>query len=153
MGSVPTVTITVTGAGAMSGAPLSKEERIEALHMYYVQAVKGDQRKQWILFPPAYADLGAEGGDPTGQALLLNRTQEFPGNRSKWFRQTIAPKDPNNGLSTALTQHEADGWVISGHTVVPLEHDDYVNVWTGETPHKAIRAIDRAIRPLGLQTK
>lgn len=147
----PTVTITVSGSG--STATVSDDTPASALHMLYVQAVKGDQRKQWVVFPPAIAALGVPENrvPPTTQNLLLSRVQEFKGNRSKWFHNRI-----NTGqtyLTEQMKHFEADGWALGGVVVVPLETDDYVSAWEGNTPHKAMRAIDRALKPLGISVK
>lgn len=145
----PTVTITVTGTDA---GPVDPAEAEKGLHMMYVQAVKGDKRQQWVVFPPAVKELGVpEDKIPAGApSLLLHRTQEFPGNRSKWFH--FKQNAPSH-LTEQMKSFEADGWVLSEGIVVTLEKDDYLAVWEGKTPHKALRAVDRAITPFGLTVK
>lgn len=120
------------------------------LHMLYVQAVKDETRVQFVVFPPAREALGAAShkGDPL---LLLKRTQERVGNRSKWFHSQI--HDKAQVLQTELAGLEASGYLLGAPVAVPLEKDDYVSAWNGNTPHKALRAVDRALRPLGFSVK
>jgi hypothetical protein len=120
------------------------------LHMLYVQAVKGDERRQFVLFPHARKELGVtpEGSDPL---LLLKRTQDFPGNRSKWFHHKLY--DKGQALHTELASLETQGFTLGAALAVPLETDDYQKAWSGDTPHKALRAVDRALRPLGITLK
>lgn len=151
MSSFPTVTITVNGGAAESTD--SPEVLEQALHMVYVQAVKGDQRKQWVVFPPALKALGVpEDKAPAAQqCLMLSRLQEFKGNRSKWFHFKLNPGQ--TALTQELKDFENSGWTVGGMVVVPLEKDDYLEAWNGDTPHKAMRAIGRALAPLGITVK
>lgn len=138
--ATPTVTITVAGAPVTATTtPLGDAETLrEGLHMLYAQVVKGDERRQWIVFPPANNVLGTKGNAP-GILLMLARHQQHAGNRSKWFESKVYA----NSLAQELTRYESDGWTIGGIVTVPLELDDYLAVWEGTTPHKAIRAVNR----------
>lgn len=152
--STPTVTITVAGSPVTSTAPSDPATLEASLHMLYVQAVKGEERKQWVIFPPAVEALGIDSAHiKTGSPVLqLARHQTFKGNRAKWFHTKVYPNTP--GLTEDLTVAAADGWVVSGLTVIPLEKDDYQEVWAGETPHKALRAVGRYIeKSYGLSIK
>lgn len=144
MTTVPTVTITVGGVPVGAAAPAAPaEDAALHLHMTYVQAVRGDQRYQYVVFPPAIEALGApKVGEPT--LLFLRRKQEFKNNRSKWFHNRFS-KRQNTTLPNELKNLEEQGWLIGGVVVVPLEVDDYLEAWRGETPHKALRAINRAL--------
>ena len=51
-----------------------------------------------------------------------------------------------NGMKNEFQVAVSSGMEISGVTVIPLELDDYREVWTGVTPTKALRAVDRAIQ-------
>lgn len=145
--STPTVTITLTGPAVSA----DEVEAMEAgLHMAYVQAVKGEVRHQWIVFPPASKTLGVE-KDSTS-ILWLERVQSFQGNRSKWFRKTAAVTQ-SAALTPVLNSLAQDGFTVGAAIAVPLEVDDYREVWNGETPHKAIRAVDRALRPYKITVK
>lgn len=149
--ATPTVTIKVPG-GAPTAPTVAQPEA--GLYMLYVQAVKGNERRQWVIFPPANTALGipetlVKHGNPV---LMLSRTQTFKGNRAKWFHHKVYPNAP--GLTEELTASSGDGWTVGGLTVVPLELDDYQAVWQGDTPHKAMRAIDRTIQKAhGLSVK
>lgn len=138
-GGIPTVTITVTGT---TPDPATAEDAERGLHMLYMQARKGDERHQWVVFPPAVTTLNVEGqnGNPI---LVLHRVQEFKGNRSKWFHH----KHLHHGeVARTLTQRQEEGYILSEPLVVPLEVDDYTKTWAGETSHKALRAVDRTIQ-------
>jgi hypothetical protein len=139
----PHVTITVTGASATSGS-VDKDTLIKSLYMTYMQSVDGDRRHQWIVFPPAVEALGVDAQKVSGSAgriKVLHRTQEFEGNRSKWFHQ-----DRDSAfLLEAIETCRKGGQKVSGPVLVQLELDDYLSVWEGSTPHKAIRAVDREI--------
>lgn len=150
MSGTPTVTITVPPTG---GVP-TRSQLEQGLHMLYVQAVKGDERKQWVIFPPAVEQLDIpadkiSNGDPV---LMLSRHQTFKGNRAKWFHHKVYATSP--GLTEELVAASGDGWIVGGLTVVPLELDDYQAAWSGDTPHKAMRAIGRHIEKAhGLSVK
>jgi hypothetical protein len=143
--STPTVTITIAGHPATSMALPDADTLAESLHMLYVQAVKGEQRQQWVIFPPALTELGIPADQVKAEkpVLQLHRLQTFKGNRAKWFHTKVYPATP--GLPQELAAAVNDGWVVSGVTVIPLESDDYKAAWSGDTPHKALRAVDRAI--------
>lgn len=123
-----------------------------ALHMLYVQAVKDDRRVQWVVFPPAIAALSLPNGVTANPntVLVLNRTQEFAGNRSKWFHKHVSSYP---ALAQDLTKHGEQGYAVSEPLVTPLETDDYQTAWSGDTPHKALRAVDRTLKPFGLSVK
>lgn len=149
--STPTVTITVTSAEPVEA---DADELLSGLYMLYVQGVKGDERVQFVLFPPARKVLGVPedkvtAGDPM---LLLKRKQEFAGNRSKWFHYKVHDA-PKQALQSDLAHLESSGFALSTPIAVPLEQDDYLTAWNGDTPHKAMRAIGRALRPLGISLK
>lgn len=134
--ATPTVTITVAGSPV---APVVSDSVLEShLHMVYAQAVKGDERRQWVVFPPQVAALGCAGDNP-GIVLILSRHQTFAGNRSKWFQS----KSYVGTLAEQLTTYAAQGWTTGGVVAVPLEKDDYLSAWGGDTPHKAMRAVSR----------
>lgn len=137
--ATPTVTITVAGAPVAStptGGPVDEK----ALHMCYAQAVKGDERRQWVVFPPEVTALGRT-QDKTDIVLILARHQEFAGNRTKWFRST----NYVGALAETLAQYAGQGWTVGGIVAVPLEQDDYNTAWNGDTPHKALRAVNRQL--------
>lgn len=152
--SIPTVTITVTGS-----APSTEDAETLAsgLHVLYVQATKFStsrgsmKRRQFILFPHANPTLGVEptAGNPL---LLLKRTQDFEGNRSKWFHHKVY-EAPSQALQSELADLAKRGYELAAPLAVPLEQDDYVAAWNGETPHKAMRAVDRALASIGLSIK
>lgn len=145
--SIPTVTITVTG---QTPEPADAEDAERGLHMLYMQAVKGDQRHQWVLFPPPVStlDVQGSGGNPV---LVLSRFQECKGNRSKWFHHKYPV---HSEMAAELTKREVEGYILCEPVVVPLEVDDYQMAWKSKTPHKALRAVDRAIQAaLGVTLK
>lgn len=158
--TAPTVAVSVGGSVVTPGVatpvtPVASGEVPEsALHMLYVQAVQGDIRYQWVVFPPAVAALGvAENRVSNGSPLaMLHRVQRTVGNRSKWFRHSIY--DVDNHFVNSLKKHAEDGFVLGGVVAVPLELDDYLTLWNeGKTPTKALRAVDRQLRPLGITVK
>lgn len=141
--SAPHVTITVTEDPSEQVDPLVAEQN---LYMMYVQAtVPGaETRFQWVVFPPAITELGVDAQEVAksgGRVKVLARTQDFPGNRSKWFHEVRENNFLVQTLATALGQ----GQTVLGPVLVPLELDDYLSVWQGDTSHKALRAIDRTI--------
>lgn len=141
--SAPHVTIRVKGSPATGDISVATLE--DSLHMFYLQAVDGEKRYQWIVFPPAVGALGVSDQEVTasaGRVKVLHRVQEFEGNRSKWFHSV---KD-DTFLLEALKSSQNKGHAVSKPVVVKLELDDYQAAWQGETPHKAIRAVDRAIK-------
>lgn len=138
--ATPTVTITVSGS-PVTVTPLEDKDTLrEGLHMVYAQAVKGDERRQWIVFPPPTEVLGAGSTEP-GVLLMLARHQEFKGNRTKWFESKVTKAT----LGQELARFAGDGWTPGCVVAVPLELDDYLAVWQGTTPHKAIRAVNRQL--------
>lgn len=141
--ATPTVTITVGGVPVGASSAIAAADAEDALYMTYVQAAKDGKRYQFVLFPNAISALGA----PTLSVptmLFLRRKQERPGNRSKWFhhRMQVAHKTQ---LLSELDKLAERGYELGGLVVVPLEKDDYQSVWNGQTPHKALRAVDRAL--------
>lgn len=143
MAAIPTVTIKVGGVpvtptSGVTGFNVLTEDN---LFMLYVQAHKDSRRNQYIVFPPAVEELAHK---TDTMCLLLRRTQAFPGNRSKWFTHRIPA-----GQLPAWILDSGDEWNYDVAIVVSLEQDDYRMVWEGKTPHKAIRAIDRALRTQG----
>jgi len=143
MAGIPTVTIKVGGIPVTpaSGVTRLSTPTEDHLFMLYVQASKGPRRNQYIVFPPAIEAL-TDKADPS--CLMLRRSQAFAGNRSKWFTHRIPA-----GQLPAWILDSGDEWNYDVAIVVSLEQDDYRMVWEGKTPHKAIRAIDRALRTQG----
>ena len=141
MAGSPTITIKVGGVPITPASGVTEPSTLteDGLFMLYVQACKDNARNQFIVFPPAVQSL-AHKTDPA--CLLLRRTQSFPGNRSKWFTHRV----PSPAQLAARVMDSGEGWEYDVSVVVPLEADDYRMVWEGKTPHKAIRAIDRALR-------
>lgn len=152
----PTVTITVGGVpvSAMTKTPFEGDvaELDGALHMMYVQATQGDRRVQWVVFPPAVSALSLPNGITANPntVLVLNRTQEFEGNRSKWFHKYV---NSYAAFAQDLTKFGEQGYALIEPVVTPLETDDYQSVWSGNTPHKALRAVGRTLAPLGISVK
>lgn len=144
MTAIPKVSIKIKGS-ADPEAEIKVSE--ESLFMTYFQCTKGDRRRQWIVIPPGVSALDTQ--DSTGRFRILGRTQEFVGNRSKWFHS----QGDAFSILTAISNLDKDGWTFHSPIVVKLEVDDYRKMWTGETSHKAIRAINRAIAPYGLSIK
>lgn len=144
MTAIPKVSIKIKGS-ADPGEETKVSE--ESLFMTYFQCTKGDRRRQWIVIPPGVSALDTQ--DSAGQFRILSRTQEFVGNRSKWFH------NQGDALSivTSISNRGKEGWTFHSPIVVKLEVDDYRKMWSGETSHKAIRAVDRAIAPYGLSIK
>lgn len=147
MTATPTVTIKVGGVPVSvattdvpDGATLSEDN----LFMTYVQATKGEERQQWIVFPPAVEGFGLPATEVgKDRILVLSRTQKFVGNRSKWF--SGYSYEPYTSITTDLAKFAARGYELGGVVIAPLEADDYRSVYSKTTSHKAIRAIDRAL--------
>lgn len=137
--ATPTVTITVAGH-AVSGMAVTEEVSEKHLYMCYAQVVKGDERRQWVVFPPQVEALGAD-KDVPDEVLILNRHQEFKGNRTKWFHS----HNYAGALAETLGNYANQGWTLGGIVAVPLERDDYLAAWNGDTPHKALRAVSRQL--------
>lgn len=165
--TTPTITISVSGvpvaatSTAIPSTPVAgmatattAEVSTKNLYMTYVQAVKGDKREQFIVFPPGVESLGVtDKWTGNGQRLkTLHRKQDFPGNRSKWFEKYLYTAYDQT-IQGDLDNLSNRGYEIGGLVVVPLEVDDYVKVYNGTTPHKALRAIDRALQTIGLSIK
>ena len=159
--ATPTVTITVGGVpvtATRGGVPAEDVPGEDALYMLYVQAVKGEQRKQWLVFPPALESLGVKSARVKSDKtlLMLARIQTEPGNRSKWFQHTIITDgEGNNTLRNTLNNLiQSEGWEVGFALAIPCELDDYLKAWNDQaTPHKAMRAVDRALRPYGQTVK
>lgn len=149
--SAPTVTITLKPKSALS--VVEREELASGLHMLYVQAVKGEVRHQWVVFPPPCSALDVKSPGSEGQMLLLERVQQHEGNRSKWFHRRFPVAKATERLQSELTTLSQDGYTVGGVVAVPLEEDDYKEAWNGVTPHKALRAVDRALRPYKITVK
>lgn len=148
--STPTVKITVGGKvydGSVAAEETDPEVLKSSLFMMYVQGVKGDQRHQFVVFPPALAALDVESAG--GRVLLLARKQEFAGNRSKWFHFKMERAQAVSEIESV----QNSGFVLTAALAVPLEVDDYRKAWSGDTPHKALRAVDRALTAQGLSLK
>lgn len=153
--ATPTVTITVGGIpiSEMGANSTTAADGAEShLHMMYVQSVCGDERHQWVVFPPAMGGLGLADGTPLhpNQMLYLHRKQAFQGNRTKWFSHRA---NTAQDFLTSLEVVARQGYDFIEPVVVPLEVDDYRDVWSGDTPHKALRAVDRSLKPFGLSVK
>lgn len=147
MAATPTVTIKVGGipvSVATTPIPESSTNLEDSLYMLYVQATHGEERRQWIVFPPAVDGFGIAPSEVReNRVLVLSRTQKFVGNRSKWFTGFLY--EPFDGLPTELSNFLARGYELGGVVVAPLEVDDYMSVYARTTSHKAIRAIDRVL--------
>lgn len=151
--ATPTVTITVGGVPVSSmdktvAALDDTTEIAKGLHMIYVQATNGDKREQWVLIPPS---LGYFGLDHQPHLYrILHRDQDFPGNRFKWFHELKNICQFNKVL---VLRTENSNWTLSDVFLVPLEQDDYKSAHAGVTPHKALRAVSRALEPHGISVK
>lgn len=147
MTTTPTVTIRVGGVPvsvATTAVPDGVSVSEDNLFMTYFQATKGEERRQWIVFPPAVAGFGIPDTEVgVERVLVLSRTQKFAGNRSKWF--TGFSFSPHTSIINELNLLSSRGYELGGTVVAPLEADDYLSVYTNTTSHKAIRAIDRAL--------
>ena len=161
--TTPTVTVTVGGVpitATTTSLPTTgtdKETLEKGLHMLYAQATKGEERRQYVLLPPAVEALGVQKGRLYNGAgdrfFYLYRTQSFKGNRSKWFSGFMY-SEHGQTLASTLTTLSESGWEIGGVVVAPLELDDYLKFYNeGETSHKALRAVDRALTAIGLSIK
>lgn len=149
--SAPTVTITLKPQASLSA--VEREALVEGLHMLYVQAEKGEVRHQWVVFPPPCAGLDVKVEGAAGMMLVLERVQQHTGNRSKWFHRRFPVGQTTARLSDELAKLAGDGFKVGGVVAVPLEEDDYKEAWSGDTPHKAMRAVDRALRPYKITVK
>lgn len=158
--TTPTVTISVSGVpitATTTSIPTSggAADATQTLYMMYVQATKDEQRYQWVVFPPARAELGVNEDlvpEAPETVYMLSRVQRQKGNRSKWFHHRLYPT--STPLAETVASHAAQGFEVGPVVAVPLEDDDYQAVWnTGETPHKALRAVDRALNGMGLSVK
>lgn len=145
MSSIPKVTIKIKGVDTSADQPKITEDN---LYMMYLQAVHGDYRRQWIVIPPNTPSL--DSGNSGGMFKMLSRVQMFAGNRSKWVHSLINETD---FLNLEVSRHGNDDWTFIDPIVVKLEVDDYRKMWDGETSHKAIRAVDRALAPYGISIK
>lgn len=140
--TVPRVTIKVKdGTVGFTESNGTTEPNGGGLFMVYLQAVNGDRRMQWVLFPPA---MGKHIPNSPGSTkfLLLSREQAFAGNRSKWVH---SHRNSAEFMSRDVKYARTMGFSEGSPVLVPLELDDYVAAWTGTTPHKALRAVDREI--------
>lgn len=159
---VPGIAIRIGGGGSTATstphpgtpAPEVPEDLATNLYGIYMQATKGAVRQQWIILPPPLTSLGVKnlgrGAEPL--FMYLNRTQQYAGNRSKWFH--MKQWHTSDTLTSEFKKLLDDGWSVIDPVVVPIEVDDYLAVWNErKTPHKYIRAIDRVINPMGLSTK
>lgn len=158
MTTIPKVEITLGGkplTATMTPVPTPGSGDPASLFMLYTQAVQNDKRLQWVVFPPASTAFGVDQSKILHpNPLLLRRVQDFPGNRSKWFHHRLVTySDSTTTLTSELTGVANDGWTLGPVVAVPLEQDDYLAVWNGETPHKALRAVDRALRAYDLSVK
>jgi hypothetical protein len=146
--STPKVSITLLNA-------VSDEEKAameSGLHMLYVQAQKGQQRYQWVVFPPAQAALGIT-EDAPDECVLLERFQASKGNKAKWFHKRL-PTAQTTALLDVLREKAKEGFTPGYPLAVKLQLDDYRQVWNDKTtPHKALRHIDYALRPYKITLK
>lgn len=145
MSSIPKVTIKIKGVDTSTDQPKITEDN---LYMMYLQAVHGDYRRQWIVIPPNTPSL--DSGNSGGMFKMLTRVQTFAGNRSKWVHSLVNETD---FLNLVVKNYDNDDWTFIDPIVVKLEVDDYRKMWDGETSHKAIRAVDRALAPYGITVK
>lgn len=153
VGPLTATTTTSTAPTVTPVTPAPAENAEKNLFGMYVQAVKGNVRYQWVIFPPAIEALGVK--ELRGMApkfAYIQRTQQHEGNRSKWYH--MRQWDSSTPFEQTLQSHIEKGYTVSEPVVVPLELDDYLAVWNNrETPHKYLRAVDRVLQPLGLKIK
>ena len=143
MTAAPRLTIKVNGVPVSSGEATSPSgDAKDHLYMFYFQTVKGEQRNQWIVFPPPVEELLPEYFSTRERQLTLSRTQTFAGNRSRWSPSYVYSPDT---LTTIVTDLVARGHEVGGLLVVPLELDDMAEAYNLATPQKALRSIDRLL--------
>lgn len=151
--AIPKVTIRINGAEAGTTQNVAQSAAEDSLHMVYLQGVRtlgdADQRHQMVVFPPQTKALGIEHGDGES-VMVMFRTQEFEGNRSKWFF-SLETKISLDGLIQDLQSQ--DGYDFNLTVASPLEWDDFQKAWSKETPHKALRHIDKALAPFNTTVK
>lgn len=143
--TAPSVKITITGVNDASSDPTEDD-----LYMMYVQATKGDKRRQWVMIPPANSSFDGIHSSQDGKHLYITRLQDFPGNRSKWFSHV---DQSGETLASNIEDCKNAGWEVSLPVLAKLDLDDYVDFWNGKTSHKALRAVGRALAPFKLSIK
>lgn len=150
MTSTPKVSITLLNA-------VSEEEKAameQGLHMLYVQAQKGQERHQWVVFPPAQAALGIVGAEASNsECIMLERFQASKGNKAKWYHKRL-PTGQTESLLDVIRERAREGFTPGYVLAVPLQLDDYQQLWNDQTtPHKALRHVDYALRPYKITLK
>lgn len=121
----------------------------------FLEARKGDQRAQWMLFPPLLDGYGLQ--DETlslGSMRFIKRKMDRPGHRAKWGTTARStPLEIEAKLKLELDQYESVGWQIMEPIVIELEADDYMKVWENKdsvvTPYKALRHVEAVAKTRG----
>lgn len=119
----------------------------DRLWAVFLEARSGNQRTQWLVFPPRLTEIlgGAHGRE--GYGRFIKRRIEYKGHKAKW--QTTTKPASSLLLSTVkdqLAQYESTGWVILDPILIRLEEDDYAKAWAGAdatTPYKALRHVEK----------
>lgn len=123
------------------------------MYAVFIEAVKGEQRTQWFLFPPANSAYGTS-RKPDGSQRFIKRRIERKGHRAKW-KTTQRAETPalEEKLKLELDQYESTEWVLRQPVVIALEQDDYLKVWDNEaevtTPYKALRHVEAVTKKRG----
>lgn len=159
----------VAPVARLGGTATTPEDREleKNLHMVYVEAANArteGQRVQYVVFPPAQGVLPSaeDYADHLKIFKVLERQQQFKGNRARWNVRRCSGRNMRNVLSSYVssvywdsdTQSEVPQWNVSGPIIVPLELDDYRKLTVdSETPQKALRAVDRELIKHGLTLK
>lgn len=129
------------------------DNSFDGLYAAFFEAVNGEQRTQWMLFPPAVFSYGAE-HNPEGAQRFIKRRLEKAGHRAKWRTvQRRTDSSLREKLALELDQYESTGWIIRQPIVIRLEQDDYEKVWSNaevaSTPYKAIRHVEAVAKKRG----
>ena len=113
---------------------------------------KGQQRTQWLLFPPACANLGAELDEGWGR--FLKRKIEKAGHRAKWSDFTRRDFGEVSGKAVLeMEQYASTGWEVRAPIVILMDQDDYQLAMTADasvpTPYKALRHVEAVAKKRG----
>lgn len=125
----------------------------QGLYAVFIECRQGEQRAQWMLFPPALPHLGVE-HDPAGAQRFIKRRMTKKGHRAKWSTtQRRTAEELEKKLHLELDQYESTEWVFVDPIVIELEFDDYLKVWEGQaaaaTPYKALRHVEAVAKKRG----
>ncbi len=129
------------------------DNSLDGLYAVFLEAVNGQQRAQWMLFPPASFAFGVD-HDPEGAQRFMKRRLDKPGHRAKWKTvQKTTSAGLEEKLRLELDQYESTGWIIRQPVVIRLEQDDYEKVWANktdaDTPYKALRHVEAVTKKRG----